>query len=79
MCRYSNTGAAVTFKKISASGFKRTPSGFTFSKFFCRMGRRPVYVDLDVGQGSIAVPGSVGKLLIYLPIQLGTKLLVSPF
>ncbi len=30
------------------------------------MGRRPVYVDLDVGQGSIAVPGSVGKLLIYL-------------
>ncbi len=37
------------------------------------MGRRPVYVDLDVGQGSIAVPGSVGKLLIYLPIQMDFK------
>ncbi len=37
------------------------------------MGRRPVYVDLDVGQGSIAVPGSVGKLLIYLPMQLDLK------
>jgi len=32
-----------------------------------------VYVDLDVGQGSIAVPGSVGKLLIYLPIQMDLK------
>merc|ERR1719320_1052438 len=25
-----------------------------------RLGRKPIYVDLDVGQGSIAVPGSVG-------------------
>lgn len=25
-----------------------------------RMGRRPVYVDLDVGQGSIAIPGTIG-------------------
>ncbi len=24
------------------------------------MGRRPVYVDLDVGQGIISVPGSLG-------------------
>jgi len=29
-----------------------------------RMGRRPVYVDLDVGQGSISVPGSLGALLV---------------
>ena len=28
------------------------------------MGRRPVYVDLDVGQGSISVPGSLGKIFI---------------
>lgn len=28
-----------------------------------RMGRRPIYVDLDVGQGSIAVPSSIGLLL----------------
>ncbi len=41
------------------------------------MGRRPVYVDLDVGQGSIAVPGSVGKLLIYLPIQMDFKTISS--
>lgn len=25
-----------------------------------RMGRRPIYVDLDVGQGSISIPGTVG-------------------
>ena len=25
------------------------------------MGRRPIYVDLDVGQGSISVPGSLGR------------------
>ncbi|XP_023328870.1 polyribonucleotide 5'-hydroxyl-kinase Clp1 [Eurytemora carolleeae] len=29
-----------------------------------RMGRRPIYVDLDVGQGSISVPGSFGALLV---------------
>jgi len=29
-----------------------------------RLGRRPVYVDLDVGQGSISVPGSLGALLV---------------
>lgn len=27
-----------------------------------RMGRTPVFVDLDVGQGQVSVPGSVGKL-----------------
>lgn len=26
-----------------------------------RMRRRPIYVDLDVGQGQISVPGTVGK------------------
>lgn len=25
-----------------------------------RMGRTPVYVDLDVGQGQVAIPGSIG-------------------
>jgi len=29
-----------------------------------RLGRRPIYVDLDVGQGSISVPGSLGALLV---------------
>lgn len=25
-----------------------------------RMARRPIYVDLDVGQGNISVPGTIG-------------------
>lgn len=32
-----------------------------------RMGRRPVYVDIDVGQGSIAIPGTLGALLVERP------------
>jgi len=32
-----------------------------------RMGRRPVLVDLDVGQGCIAVPGTMGALLVERP------------
>jgi len=32
-----------------------------------RMGRRPVFVDLDVGQGCIAVPGTIGALLVERP------------
>jgi len=29
-----------------------------------RLGRRPIYVDLDVGQGSISVPGTIGSVMI---------------
>lgn len=29
-----------------------------------RMGRRPIFVDLDVGQGHIAIPGTIGALLV---------------
>eukprot|EP00795_Rhopilema_esculentum_P014045 gene14045-5024_t len=32
-----------------------------------RMGRRPIYVDLDLGQGSIAIPGTIGALLVERP------------
>uniref|UniRef100_A0A023F4J3 Protein CLP1 homolog n=2 Tax=Triatoma infestans TaxID=30076 RepID=A0A023F4J3_TRIIF len=32
-----------------------------------RMGRTPVFVDLDVGQGQISVPGSVGSVLVERP------------
>jgi len=32
-----------------------------------RMGRRPIFVDLDCGQGSIAVPGTMGALLVERP------------
>ena len=33
-----------------------------------RMGRRPVFADLDVGQGCVAIPGSLGSLLIERPV-----------
>lgn len=32
-----------------------------------RMGRRPIYVDLDVGQGAISCPGTMGALLVERP------------
>jgi len=35
-----------------------------------RMGRRPIYVDLDVGQGNISVPGSLGALLVERPASI---------
>jgi len=35
-----------------------------------RLGRKPVYVDLDVGQGAIGVPGSVGAVLVERPASI---------
>eukprot|EP00112_Aurelia_sp_Birch-Aquarium-sp1_P009417 Seg207.9 transcript_id=Seg207.9/GoldUCD/mRNA.D3Y31 product="Polyribonucleotide 5'-hydroxyl-kinase Clp1" protein_id=Seg207.9/GoldUCD/D3Y31 len=35
-----------------------------------RMGRRPIYVDLDLGQGSIAIPGTLGALLVERPADI---------
>lgn len=35
-----------------------------------RMGRRPVFIDLDVGQGYIGIPGSMGALLIERPADI---------
>jgi len=35
-----------------------------------RLGRKPIYVDLDVGQGSISVPGSVGAVLVERPASI---------
>jgi len=29
-----------------------------------RFGRRPIFVDLDVGQGSISIPGTIGAVLV---------------
>lgn len=34
--------------------------------YAARMGRRPIYVDLDVGQGGISIPGTIGMDLILL-------------
>lgn len=35
-----------------------------------RMGRRPVFVDLDIGQGRVGIPGSMGALLIERPADI---------
>ncbi|PNF25313.1 CLP1-like protein [Cryptotermes secundus] len=32
-----------------------------------RMSRRPIFVDLDVGQGQISIPGTIGALLVERP------------
>lgn len=34
-----------------------------------RMGRRPIYLDLDVGQGSISIPGTIGATIVNEPIN----------
>lgn len=38
-----------------------------FLNYAVRMGRRPIYVDLDVGQGMISIPGTIGALLVERP------------
>lgn len=38
-----------------------------FLNYAVRLGRRPIYVDLDVGQGGIAIPGTIGALLVERP------------
>ncbi|XP_023214829.1 polyribonucleotide 5'-hydroxyl-kinase Clp1-like [Centruroides sculpturatus] len=35
--------------------------------FAVRIGRRPIFVDLDVGQGQISIPGTIGALLVERP------------
>ena len=32
-----------------------------------RLGRKPIYVDLDVGQGAVSVPGTIGAMLVERP------------
>ncbi|XP_056636104.1 protein CLP1 homolog [Diorhabda sublineata] len=32
-----------------------------------RMGRRPIFVDLDVGQGYISIPGTIGAVMVERP------------
>ncbi|CAN7996966.1 unnamed protein product [Ixodes hexagonus] len=34
-----------------------------------RQGRRPIFVDLDVGQGHISIPGTIGALLVERPAE----------
>ena len=32
-----------------------------------RLGRKPIFVDLDVGQGCVSVPGTIGAMLVERP------------
>ena len=32
-----------------------------------RLGRRPIFIDLDVGQQSIGIPGTIGALMVERP------------
>lgn len=38
-----------------------------FLSYAVRLSRRPIFVDLDVGQGNISVPGTIGALLVERP------------
>ena len=42
------------------------------SNYAVRMGRRPVFVDLDVGQSSISIPGTIGATLVESQIGLSS-------
>ncbi|GAB6030986.1 hypothetical protein CHUAL_007809 [Chamberlinius hualienensis] len=35
-----------------------------------RLGRRPLFIDVDVGQGEISIPGTVGALLVERPADI---------
>lgn len=44
-----------------------------------RMGRRPIFVDLDVGQGNISIPGTIGKSCLILIVIIFLSLLSRYF
>ena len=57
-----NSPKNVYLPKVSQHYFFRL-----LLNYAVRMGRSPVFVDLDVGQGSISVPGSIGAVLVERP------------
>lgn len=76
MVVYANCHAALEFLRIEADKEnKKGPTAMivgpsdvgksTISKillnYAVRMGRRPLFVDLDVGQGQISIPGTIGN------------------
>ncbi|CAG9813536.1 unnamed protein product [Phaedon cochleariae] len=82
MVIYSNCHGALEFMRIEAEkDNKRGPIAMlvgptdvgksTISRillnYAVRMGRRPIFVDLDVGQGQVSIPGTVGALMIERP------------
>lgn len=82
MVTYSNCHAALEFMRTDAEKDNKKgpiamivgPSDVGKStltrillNYAVRMGRRPIFVDLDVGQGQISIPGTIGALLIERP------------
>lgn len=80
MVIYSNCHAALELMRMEAEkDNKRGPIAMlvgpcdvgksTVAKillnYAVRMTRRPIFVDLDVGQGHISIPGTIGKRKIY--------------
>ncbi|XP_011201650.1 protein CLP1 homolog [Bactrocera dorsalis] len=41
-----------------------------FLNYAVRLGRRPLYADIDVGQGSISIPGTIATILIERPASI---------
>lgn len=41
-----------------------------FLNYAVRVGRRPMFVDLDIGQGCISIPGTIGAILVERPASL---------
>ncbi|CAH0551674.1 unnamed protein product [Brassicogethes aeneus] len=82
MVTYSNCHAALEFMRIEADKEnKKGPTAMIVGpndvgkstvcrillNYAVRMGRRPIFVDLDMGQGQISIPGTIGALLIERP------------
>ncbi|CAG9859653.1 unnamed protein product [Phyllotreta striolata] len=85
MVIYSNCHAALEFMRVEAEkDNKRGPIALlagpcdvgksTVSRillnYAVRMNRRPIFVELDVGQGQISIPGTIGALMIERPASI---------
>ncbi|XP_018571978.1 protein CLP1 homolog [Anoplophora glabripennis] len=82
MVMYSNCHGALEFMRADAEKEnKRGPIAMIVGpcdvgkstvcrillNYAVRMGRRPILVDLDIGQGQISIPGTIGALMIERP------------
>ena len=55
---------------VGAQDVGKTTLCRILTNYAVRLGRRPIYVDLDVGQGNISVPGTVGAMLVERPASI---------
>ncbi|KAJ8935027.1 hypothetical protein NQ314_013052 [Rhamnusium bicolor] len=81
MVMYSNCHGALEFMRTDAEkDNKRGPIAMIVGpcdvgkstvtrillNYAVRMGRRPIYVDLDIGQGQISIPGTIGTIALMI-------------